>query len=385
MPKHTDKQTQRNHMRRVYTVAPIPKAFAKDDDGDGTVEVELFAEGKTLQYDWWEGKFYDEEITGGWIQRIEKSFARESNEIAFNLNHDWFSDGRAYGWLKNVFARKKDDGKYSLYGNVKWNKIAEPLIENEEYKYVSVELSPRDAEEGNDTMDWSHLTGVALTNTPAVRDMQPIAMSAMMRSGQQSQNLQGVPGGFSWVPTTMGTPGTHTTTSSISIADDGVDDDGNPNLATHSQEEDNMPKLTDAQRITALEAENKALKAEAEASQLAAFTSKVTTVFEAQETAGMLSPAESAMLQKEIVTSDNGADILSVVEKVFACKGWTTRKAEGHAGGDPKSETDADYSEVDKHIKAQRSEGKTMRKARESAVEIYGTKTVNGYFDSLEK
>ena len=174
----------------IYRSTPIALAMEEGTEGGTTSEgtwVELLRTGSIIRYDWWNMEYYELEIEDEDLEAIITNFASESNQIPYNIDHWSYFDGGSRGWVSEVELRENKDDGNSVFGFSKFTKEAVGLIEDEVYKYVSVELSVKTADEGNQRIaDGSavnhHLTGVALTNYPAVRDMEEIALN-MQRQG----------------------------------------------------------------------------------------------------------------------------------------------------------------------------------------------------------
>ena len=172
----------------IFLSMPRPFALAMDDDDkemkmeneneDGSVWVELLTTGPILQFDFWSGEYFEIEGDKKDLAKIVENFNSETNEIPYNRIHDRYSDmGEAFGWVREVELR--NDGN-SVYGRSDFMDETKQKIKDEKYKYVSVELGFKDLDEaesferGNTA---KHLVGVGLTNYPANRNMEAIALS----------------------------------------------------------------------------------------------------------------------------------------------------------------------------------------------------------------
>lgn len=91
-------------------------------------------------------------------------------EVQVNLGH--FREGEAAGWVKRLIKEGQ-----RLLAEVEWTPLGVEKIQSKQYKFTSSELalSYPDAKTGNKVKNV--FIGVALTNVPAVKGMEPVALS----------------------------------------------------------------------------------------------------------------------------------------------------------------------------------------------------------------
>ena len=84
--------------------------------------------------------------------------------------------GSAAGWIQSLF-KEGSASHYSLMGTIRWTDRAREAIENEEWKYISAELSWNDIDTESGEAIGCTLHAAALTNRPAVPGMAPVTLS----------------------------------------------------------------------------------------------------------------------------------------------------------------------------------------------------------------
>lgn len=129
---------------------------------------------QVLRFDWWTGEYYAIQLDNDLMKRIVDTFGKESNQIAWNLDHrGWFST-EAYGWTRKIRLSNE-----TIQGETQWTAdTITDYLQTDKYKYVSAELSYANIDEAMEKDQHpSHLTGVALTNVPAIRNMNQVSLS----------------------------------------------------------------------------------------------------------------------------------------------------------------------------------------------------------------
>lgn len=103
------------------------------------------------------------------FKSIRCKFMERQVEIPIDYEHQTLKDveAPAAGWIKDIIL--KSDG---IYGVVDWTERAAGYLKNQEYKYLSPVISVR-----NSDRKAISLHSAALTNTPAINAMTPIACS----------------------------------------------------------------------------------------------------------------------------------------------------------------------------------------------------------------
>lgn len=90
-------------------------------------------------------------------------------EISVNKDH---SDGVACGWLKNLYKEGT-----CLMATIEWTIEGTMLIKNDLYKYVSCEFFDKYPRSTDGKVMKNVFTGLALTNTPAMKNQKPLMLS----------------------------------------------------------------------------------------------------------------------------------------------------------------------------------------------------------------
>lgn len=103
------------------------------------------------------------------FKSIRCKFMERQVEIPIDYEHQTLKDveAPAAGWIKDIIL--KSDG---IYGVVDWTERAVGYLKNQEYKYLSPVISVR-----NSDRKAIGLHSAALTNTPAINAMTPVACS----------------------------------------------------------------------------------------------------------------------------------------------------------------------------------------------------------------
>lgn len=110
------------------------------------------------------------------FRSIRCKFTDRQLQIPIDYEHQTLKDMQApaAGWIKDIVL--KSDG---IYGAVEWTERAAEYLKNREYRY----LSPVILTQGKDRRVVA-LHSAALTNTPAIDAMTPIACSDKLNGGE---------------------------------------------------------------------------------------------------------------------------------------------------------------------------------------------------------
>ena len=116
------------------------------------------------------------------FQSIRCKFAERQLQIPIDYEHQTLKDMQApaAGWIKDIVL--KSDG---IYGAVDWTDRAMEYLKNREYRY----LSPVILTQGKERRVVA-LHSAALTNTPAIDAMAPIACSDKPNEGEGSADQE---------------------------------------------------------------------------------------------------------------------------------------------------------------------------------------------------
>ena len=121
------------------------------------------------------------------FKSIRCKFMERQVEIPIDYEHQTLKDveAPAAGWIKDIIL--KSDG---IYGVVDWTERAVGYLKNQEYKYLSPVISVR-----NSDRKAIGLHSAALTNTPAINAMTPVACSDKPKEGEGSTEQEGAEDG----------------------------------------------------------------------------------------------------------------------------------------------------------------------------------------------
>lgn len=113
------------------------------------------------------------------FKSIRCKFMERQVEIPIDYEHQTLKDveAPAAGWIKDIVL--KSDG---IYGVVDWTERAAGYLKNQEYKYLSPVISVR-----NSDRKAIGLHSAALTNTPAINAMTPVACSNKLNEDNADQ------------------------------------------------------------------------------------------------------------------------------------------------------------------------------------------------------
>lgn len=126
------------------------------------------------------GTFYDPrygtfEVTPTMLQNIQSNFMSNilGVEIAVDKNHEW-GDG-AVAWVKSL--RCVGDKLYATFKD--YTEEGKKLFKEKIFKYFSVEFAPFEkvSDNGDRTTVMDVLRGIAVTNRPVIKGMQPAFLS----------------------------------------------------------------------------------------------------------------------------------------------------------------------------------------------------------------
>ena len=123
------------------------------------------------------------EITLERFNEIVKNFDAKVQSTKVSVYYGHWGDRKAAGEIMSVEVDyDQDAGKNILYGDIEWTEAAQKAIKGKEYKYVSAEMVLnysviKDLESDTIKEYGCVLTGLALTNEPAVYDLPSIMYS----------------------------------------------------------------------------------------------------------------------------------------------------------------------------------------------------------------
>ena len=121
------------------------------------------------------------------FRSIRCKFTERQLQIPIDYEHQTLKDMQApaAGWIKDIVL--KSDG---IYGAVDWTERAAEYLKNREYRY----LSPVILTQGKERRVVA-LHSAALTNTPAIDAMTPVACSDKPKEGEGSTEQEGAEDG----------------------------------------------------------------------------------------------------------------------------------------------------------------------------------------------
>lgn len=172
-PAHKWRQGEGAFIRAHLSLTPM-----LDEDG-APARVRALPWGEVELRDKSIRKYFDEpgtlEVNERSAVEISENFTRRDTDYFVNLGHN--ARGPAYGWIKDVEAVAGE----GIFVDVEWTSEGERLVRDRAYRYSSVEAVL-------DASAWSvdgspaivvAVTGLALTNTPAVIGQLPVAYQSL--------------------------------------------------------------------------------------------------------------------------------------------------------------------------------------------------------------
>lgn len=134
-----------------------------------------------LRYGEWDHPHYGKiKFDKKYMETVCKNFDAEviGGEIPFNFDHN---GGPAPGWVKGLVHKGS-----KLYAIPEWTPLGLEAIQQGLYKYISCELRDNhlNCETGEEY--GPTLSGVALTNYPFVKNMEPISLSEVILDNEKS-------------------------------------------------------------------------------------------------------------------------------------------------------------------------------------------------------
>lgn len=156
--KLTDKKTE----ERFYSVNRVLLA---EDSGDVS-DVEVLRAGIIRD----RGLKISEQMLNDFINNFENG--SYGTDLMVNLDH---RGGEAAGWIKKLFLDPMD--KSRLMATIEWTKLGVEKIKDKLYKFVSAEFSTKYPHHKTGKLVDNVFSGLALTNTPALKGQSPIALS----------------------------------------------------------------------------------------------------------------------------------------------------------------------------------------------------------------
>lgn len=125
------------------------------------------------------------EITSEMLQDIVANYDKgvRGQDISIEYNTHDNDDGQnpAAAWFKKLSL---SEDKKSLLGQVEYTPTAKQMIEDKEYKYLSVEIEPL-YEDEKGKLHNNVLLGATFTNRPAVKGLNPLKLSENINNNQK--------------------------------------------------------------------------------------------------------------------------------------------------------------------------------------------------------
>lgn len=125
------------------------------------------------------------EITSDTIKSLIANFDNnvrgQDISIEYNTHENDDGENPAAAWIKELSS---DEDNKNLFAKVKYSPTAEKMIEDREYKYISVEIDPLYQNE-NGKMFNNVLMGATFTNRPAVKGLKPLKLSENINNNKK--------------------------------------------------------------------------------------------------------------------------------------------------------------------------------------------------------
>lgn len=121
------------------------------------------------------------------FRSIRNRFMERQLQIPIDYEHQTLQDVQApaAGWIKNIVLR--NDG---IYGDVDWTDRAADYLKNREYRYLSPVIQIQ-----RNTRRAVELHSAALTNTPVIDAISPIARTDKPNGGEGNAEQENIEGG----------------------------------------------------------------------------------------------------------------------------------------------------------------------------------------------
>lgn len=156
----------------------------KDDEQTEELKKFEMLRGGTFKHPWMDEVIIDRKLLTTLTQNFLNNII--DREIALDTNHN--SDVGAFGWLRslNMGRRKFKNGKVKdvLIGNWKMTAEGQKLLDEEKYKYFSIEYTFNYVDKETEKEYGPAIQGGALTNRPFIPGMKAVTMS------EDSSNIQ---------------------------------------------------------------------------------------------------------------------------------------------------------------------------------------------------
>lgn len=147
---------------KFYDIAEI---FQLDDKGNS--EIQIMKTGEFIHPKYGKFKISEEDLS-----LFIKNFTEKVRgvDIAVDVEHE--PELGAVGWIKKVYKKGKD----ALYALVEWTKEGLDLVQNGKFRYISPDFNFVWMDEFGKKIK-NVLNGVALTNRPFFKNMEPVILS----------------------------------------------------------------------------------------------------------------------------------------------------------------------------------------------------------------
>lgn len=136
------------------------------DERSATSDVEVLRVGKIFDRDM--------EITGAMLEDYVRNFKDNVYGVPLQVNLGHAREGEAAGWIEDLFLSPNGE---SLMMRVAWTELGREKIAKKLYKFVSAELAMHHPHHADGTLVDNVFIGAALTNTPAMKDQNPVGLS----------------------------------------------------------------------------------------------------------------------------------------------------------------------------------------------------------------
>lgn len=125
------------------------------------------------------------QVTRESLTQILASWRRRGHDLVIDYEHQSLKgqEAPAAGWIKELWA-----GTDGLYARVTWTERARTYMEQREYRYFSPVVQLNEAREVTDLLQ------VALTNCPAMSNMEPLVLAQSWPEGESEIGERGLPG-----------------------------------------------------------------------------------------------------------------------------------------------------------------------------------------------
>lgn len=125
------------------------------------------------------GRFFDPrykwfEVTEKMLSEMIANFKAGIRGIIPALDYAHDSEGKAAGWIKDLFVKEGERGQKELWGKVEVTPTAQKQLADKEWGYISSDFDDNYIDNETGKKHGAVLKGAALTNRPVIKGMDAV-------------------------------------------------------------------------------------------------------------------------------------------------------------------------------------------------------------------